>query len=453
LSTTKHGFTESLWEFFCSLKLSIVLLIGLALTSIIGTVVPQGNIPPEYLQTISEAKFKLYQSLSFFDMYHSWWFMLLLYLLTVNLVACSIKRLPRVWKMVSEPQLIMDEGLEKSLSNTYEFKVSGDAGAQKEKLKNFLKSTLGEPVVTEKDGVCHLFVQKNPWCRLGVYVVHLSIIVIFIGALLGSFFGYKAFVNIPEGETIDTVYTQKEKPIKLGFGLRCESFSVSYYNTGAPKEFKSVLTVLENGQPVPGLTNRPTIVNDPLSYKGITFYQSSYGQSGEGAAYHFNLRRRGSSGEGVHVDMKKGDVATISGGATLEVIESTQDVRQFMPEFTGPAAKVRLTTPGKGSESFVVFKNHPEVEEQRGGDIIVGYLGSDEKLYTGLQVAKDPGVWVVWSGCALMVIGIIMAFFMSHKRVWIRLVNGRAVMGGTASKNPAAFEQHFESLVEQVKKL
>ncbi len=205
MSTTKHGFTESLWEFFCSLKLSIVLLIGLALTSIIGTVVPQGNIPPEYLQTISEAKFKLYQSLSFFDMYHSWWFMLLLYLLTVNLVACSIKRLPRVWKMVSEPQLIMDEGLEKSLSNTYEFKVSGDAGAQKEKLKNFLKSTLGEPVVTEKDGVCHLFVQKNPWCRLGVYVVHLNIIVIFIGALLGSFFGYKAFVNIPEGETIDTV--------------------------------------------------------------------------------------------------------------------------------------------------------------------------------------------------------------------------------------------------------
>jgi cytochrome c biogenesis protein len=442
-----------MWEFFCSLKLSIVLLIGLALTSIIGTIVPQGNIPPEYLQTISEAKFKLYQSLSFFDMYHSWWFMLLLYLLTVNLVACSIKRLPRVWKMATEPQLVMDDGLEKSLSNTYEFKVSGDPAAQREKLKSFLKSEMGEPVVTEKDGACHLFVQKNPWSRLGVYVVHLSIIVIFIGALLGSFFGYKAMVNIVEGTSVDTVFTPKEKPIKLDFSVMCEKFSVSYYDTGAPREFKSILTILENGKPVKGYEKIPIIVNDPLTYKGITFYQSSYGQTGEGGGYHFNLRRRGSSGEGVHLDLKKGETATLGDGTTLEVVESTQDVRQFMPEFSGPAAKVKLTAPGKSPESFIVFKNHPEVEEQRGGNLIIQYGGADEKLYTGLQVAKDPGVWVVWAGCALMVVGICMAFFMSHKRVWIRIANGRAVMGGTANKNPAAFELKFETLVEKVKNL
>lgn len=453
MSTTKRGFTESMWEFFCSLKLSIVLLIGLALTSIIGTIVPQGNVPPEYLQTISEAKFKLYQSLSFFDMYHSWWFMLLLYLLTVNLVACSIKRLPRVWKMATEPQLVMDEGLEKSLSNTYEFKVSGDPAAQREKLKSFLKAEMGEPVVTEKDGVCHLFVQKNPWSRLGVYVVHLSIIVIFIGALLGSFFGYKAMVNIVEGTSVDTVFTPKEKPIKLDFSVKCEKFSVAFYDTGAPREFKSILTVLENGKPVQGYENIPIIVNSPLTYKGITFYQSSYGQTGEGGGYHFTLRRRGSSGEGVHIDLKKGDTATLGDGTTLEVVESTQDVRQFMPEFSGPAAKVKLTAPGKSPESFIVFKNHPEVEEQRGGNLIIQYGGADEKLYTGLQVAKDPGVWVVWAGCALMVVGICMAFFMSHKRLWIRIANGRAVMGGTANKNPAAFELKFEALVEKVKNL
>jgi cytochrome c biogenesis protein len=429
------------------LKLSISLLIGLALTSIIGTVVPQGNIPPEYLQTISEAKFKLYQSLSFFDMYHSWWFMLLLYLLTVNLVACSIKRLPRVWKIVSEPQLVMDEAFEKSLSLTHEFKVSGDAVA---KLTKFLKETLGEPVVTEKDGAVHLFVQKNPWCRLGVYVVHLSVIIIFIGALIGSFFGYKAFVNIVEGTSTDTVFTQKDKPIKLDFSVLCESFAVSYYNTGAPKEFKSVLTVLENGKPVKGHEKIPVIVNDPLTYKGITFYQSSYGQTGEGAAYHFNVSRR-NGGEMTHLDLKKGEQVTLSGGARLEVMEATQDVRQFMPEFSGPAAKVQLTMPGKNPESFIVFKNHPEVEEQRKGELVLQYAGGDEKLYTGLQVAKDPGVWVVWLGCALMTIGICMAFFMSHNRVWIRIAGGRAVLGGTASKNPAAFASRFEALVEKLK--
>ena len=375
--------------------------------------------------------------------------MLLLYMLTVNLVACSIKRLPRVWKIVSEPQLVMDEGFEKSLSLTHEFKVSGDAVA---KYKDFLNGIMGAPVVTEKDGAVHLFVQKTPWCRLGVYVVHLSIIIIFIGSMIGSFFGYKAFVNIVEGTSVDTVYTQKETPIKLDFAVRCESFSVAYYNTGAPREFKSILTILENGQPVKGYEKIPIIVNDPLSYKGITFYQSSYGQAGEGAAYHFNVARRG-GGETAHLDLKKGEQVTLGGGVTLEVLESTQDVKQYMPEFSGPAAKVKLQSPGKAAESFIVFKNHPEIEEQRKGELVIQYAGADEKLYTGLQVAKDPGVWIVWFGCALMTIGIYLAFFFSHNRLWIRISGGRAVMGGTASKNPAAFESKFEEYVEKLKKL
>ncbi len=449
LSTKKRTLTESLWDFFCSLKLSISLLIGLAVTSIIGTVIPQGNIPPEYLQTISEAKFRLYQSLSFFDMYHSWWFMLLLYLLTVNLVACSIKRLPHVWKMVTEPALVLDESLEKSLSLTYDFKASS---SELDKLKGFLKAEIGEPVLSERDGVFHLFAQKNPWCRLGVYVVHLSVIVIFIGALIGSFFGYKAFVNIVEGTYIDTVFTAKDSPIKLDFGVHCEKFSVEYYKTGAPKEFKSILTILENGQPVKGFTRIPVIVNDPLTYKGITFYQSSYGQSGDGAVYHFNVALRIGGGS-TNFNIKKGERVTLSGGATLELLESTQDVRQYMPEFSGPAAKVSLVMPGKSPESFIVFKNHPEIEEQRRGELVIQYAGADEKLYTGLQVAKDPGVWVVWFGCTLMVIGIGMAFFMSHQRTWIRLGNGRATLAGTANKNPAAFERKFEEMVEKLKTL
>jgi len=138
-----------LWDFFCSLKLSISLLIGLALTSIIGTVIPQVPVPQEYIQAISPFKLQLYDKLGFFDMYHSWWFILLLYLLTINLIACSIKRLPRVWKIVSEPTLIMDEKFERSLSLTREIKMSGTAPTLKEKMREFLKAEFAEPIVTE----------------------------------------------------------------------------------------------------------------------------------------------------------------------------------------------------------------------------------------------------------------------------------------------------------------
>jgi len=92
VTTNQRDFLHSLWDFFCSLKLTMFLLISLAVISIIGTIVPQGTVPPEYLATISPAKFQIYKALGFFDMYHSWWFILLLYLLTVNLVACSISR-------------------------------------------------------------------------------------------------------------------------------------------------------------------------------------------------------------------------------------------------------------------------------------------------------------------------------------------------------------------------
>lgn len=453
LTTKDRGFLQALWDFFCSLKLSISLLILLAVTSIIGTVIPQvPNIPEEYIRSLSQTKLQLYDKLGFFDMYHSWWFILLLYLLTVNLIACSVKRLPRVWKIISEPTLVMDEGFEKSLSLTHDVKIKGDSGALKEKMVSFLSSEFSKPVVTEVDGTVHLFAQKSPYSRMGVYVVHLSIIIIFIGAIIGSYFGYKGFVSIVEGESVDTVGIRSGKNIPLGFAVKCEKFSVTFYDTGAPKEFKSILTVLENGQPVPGYINVPTIVNDPLTYKGITFYQSSYGSASEGGTFFFSVRPR-TGGAPVKLTARQGDKVSLPGGGTMQVLEATDEVRNFIPQFSGPAARIEVTTGSGAPQVFIVMRNYPELDEQRGGDMVFTYDGSDQKFYTGLQVAKDPGVWVVWLGCALMVVGICMAFFMSHKRVWIRIANGHVVLGGTASKNPAGFQLQFDSLVDKLTKL
>jgi len=436
-----------MWDFFCSLKLSILLLILLAVTSIIGTVIPQGAPPPEYLQTISQTKLLVYQKLGFFDMYHSWWFILLLYLLTVNLVACSIKRLPRVWKIISEPALVLDEGLERSMSNSHTFKMSGDAEALRDKMTAFFRTEFAEPVMTEVDGEYHLFAQRSPYSRLGVYVVHLSIIIIFIGAMIGSFFGYKAFVNIVEGTGTSTVYTRSEKPIELPFTVKCEKFSVAFYDNGAPKEFKSILSVIDNGKTV--IDKRPIVVNDPLSYKGITFYQSSYGPAGD-SIFTFEIKSR-NGGAPAKVIAHQGHPDKLPNGYSLQVLEATQDVKPFMPQFSGPAARVELVPPKGEPQTFIVFRDYPELDAKRGGDLIVTYKGSEDKFYTGLQVAKDPGVWVVWAGCTLMVLGIFMAFFMSHRRLWARISKGHVVLAGSASKNQPAFELRFQDLVDKLK--
>ena len=72
-------------------------------------------------------------------------------------------------------------------------------------------------------------------------------------------------------------------------------------------------------------------------------------------------------------------------------------------------------------------------------------------MYTGLQVAKDPGVWVVWVGCILMMVGIYAAFFMSHRRIWVRVENGIITIGGNASKNQGGFQLFMEKLVTNLK--
>lgn len=452
MATTERSFVENVWDFFCSLKLTLFLLISLALTSIIGTVLPQGQLPPEYVAQISPAKLQIYTKLGFFDMYHSWWFITLLYVFSLNLICCSIKRLPHVFKFVSDPILILGESARNAFSLKQEIKISGSVESARDSLNTFLGQEFGAPTVSEQNGEYHLFAQKSAWSRLGVYVVHLSILVIFIGAIIGSLAGYKAYVSIVEGTSVNTVEARNGGQIPLGFEVLCEKFSVDFYPTGAPKEFRSILTVMENGQPVPGYSQVKVIVNHPLTYKGITFYQSSYGQASEGSEHYITVTPR-SGGTPEKLAVQEGAAVTLKDGTQFRLLEATQEVRQFAPGFSGPAARVEVTPKGAAPQTFIVFKDFPDMNAQRGDALIFGYEGTNARMYTGLQVAKDPGVWVVWLGCTLMVIGLFIAFFMSHKRIWVVVSKGHARIYGNASKNQAAFEMQFDAITEKFKQL
>jgi len=441
---------RAILDFFCSLKLTVITLITLAVISIIGTVVPQGTPPPEYLHSISQNKLKLYQSLGFFDMYHSWWFILLLSLLSINLIACSFKRLPDIWKTITQPALLLDGSLEKTVSNLTVVEIKGGAATLKNQVAAFLETEFAAPVITEEGEAFHLYAQKTPWSRLAVYAVHLSVLVIFIGAIIGSLFGYKGFVNISEGQSADTVMSRADKEIALGFAVRCEKFSVAYYPTGAPKEFKSILTVLENGQPVPGYNRVPVIVNDPLTYKGITFYQSSYGKIGE---HEFSISEPDGSNPQL-LRISSGGAARLPDGSSITLQETTPDISQYQPGVSGPAAQVQVHSASGEHKSFIVYSNNPTRNRMNlasSGGKLLQYRGGEEFMYTGLQVAKDPGVWTVWFGCTLMIIGIYVAFFMSHRRIWVRIENGTITIGGNSNKNPGGFQLYMEQLLVKLK--
>lgn len=452
MSTNQRSFVQQIWDFFCSLKLTLFLLITLAITSVIGTIIPQHpNIDERYWATISVGRRAFYEKLGFFDMYHSWWFLALLAIFSINLIACSIKRLPHVFTFVSQPATTLSETQQKMFMHK-EVKIQSSLDESRDKLAAFLVSHVSTPVITKVGNQYHLFAQKNPWCRLGVYVVHASILVVMAGTIIGNVWGYKGFVAIVEGDTITTVKARNGKDVSLGFGVRCDQFTVSFYDapggggpTQMPKEFKSILTLTEDGKEVPDYKHVRVIVNEPLTYKGITFYQASYGPASDPSTFFFTAKQRdGAKTE--QLALRPGVESRLSDGRSVSIVDLTDNPGE------GLAAVLGISENGGQPKFFKVFKNNPGLDDLRGDKLIFAFTGTDARMYTGLQVNKDPGVWVVWIGCIMMCIGLCIAFFMSHKRVWIVVQHGYARIYGNASKNQPAFLIEFEALAEELHK-
>ncbi|MDG4476230.1 cytochrome c biogenesis protein ResB [Thiovibrio frasassiensis] len=432
------------WRFFASVRLALFSLLILATTSIIGTLIPQKNPADFYIEAFGQRTAQFFQMLDVPDMYNSWWFLALLLLFSINLVVCTIDRLPNVWQMVVLNNLDTEpERLEK-MPHRHLFYGAGDGAALAETTTALLAKNGWKSQSDNKPTGILLFSQKNAWSRLGVYAVHLSILIIFAGAIIGSLLGFKAGVMIPEGSTTDTVYeTGTGKPIPLGFTLQCDDFNVTFYADGTtPKEFRSDLSVLENGKLA--IDKRPIIVNDPLDYKGITFYQSSYEPMQGFNVLITNKNTKVSQFFQIPFGQK---ISWSEGGIDFGVIN--QEVRSRM----GDVQKLKVWfSDGTGEPSIFWMDNDTT-------QAITTPTGTYEfqanQVYaTGLQVAKDPGVWTVYAGCALMLIGLYVAFFLSHRRVWVYIVREetanrcRILVCGSSNKNKLAFENEFTALVE-----
>ncbi|RPI34246.1 MAG: cytochrome c biogenesis protein ResB, partial [Nitrospiraceae bacterium] len=275
--------TDKIWDLFASVKLAIIIFSLISLTSIVGTIVEQQAEPVRNIKLLAKMFgesaapliYRILDSLGFMNMYHSWWFVGLLLLFAANLIICSFDRLPRVLKMVNEKvRPLPPEHLEKmSIKKT--FSLSGNASQIKELGVSALNGIGFKPHESSGEQGTQLYAEKGNFTRLGVYITHLSILIILAGAIAGIFLGYNAFLNLPEGETSSVAFKDRGVEMPLGFGLRCDNFDVEYYpNTDMPKAYRSWLTVIKDGKEV---MKKTISVNDPLEYEGITFYQSSYG--------------------------------------------------------------------------------------------------------------------------------------------------------------------------------
>ena len=440
----KRTIFDRIYQSLASVKLSLFLFGALAATSIVGTLIPQESTVEQRLREYGPKLSAIIELLDFADMYHSWWFKVLLGLLTVNLIVCSFRRLPQTLTLLRAGNQTMDPArLEKMRHHARVQLPVPLAVSQK-----LLAALLGRRYSCqwqERESGWQAVAEKGRFSRLGVYFVHLGVLFILGGALVGSIFGFRGFVTIPEHGTVDRIFIGgKHRALPLGFAIRCDKFTVDFYETGAPKEFRSDVSIIEQGDVV---EQAAILVNDPLTFKGITFYQATYGSEPSDIMLQVKDLK---TGEGRRLEVPFRETVMIPGTKDrLVVMDYAENVGNH-----GPALFIAAAREHQQPASAWILVKQPEFHGNRIGDLVVTVEGLQNSFYTGLQVKKDPGIWVIYAGFSLMLLSMLVALYGSHRRVWLLLDQAsggtKISLGGHSSKHEARFGREFTKLTQDI---
>jgi cytochrome c biogenesis protein len=430
---------RSVWHFFASVKLALFLIGCIGIGAIIGTLIPQQQPAGWYAGVYGDQWARLILVLDIDTMYQAWWFNSLLGLLAINLIVCSIDRFPATWKVMRRDGLA--DGMKRFSGRTTGHHISTElsAGESVARTLSLLRTERYRPRSTETEQGVLIFAQKGPWTRYGVYIVHSSILVIFLGALIGTIGGFKGSILIGEGTAIERIvlrYTGELKRLILPCVVtRLPSISTT---TACPR---SIPQISPSSMMVTRYWTTDIEVNKPLTYKGITFYQASYEPSQDFIISVTNTET-GASRE--FVTGFQQEVGWPEEDLSFGIINA----RAMGPTVVSAKLWFAGATPtGQWVDSGAML----DVETDSGS-----YQASvRQRFSTGLQVVKDPGVWLVYGGFFLLVAGLCISFFMNHRRLWI-FVSSKTehttelIVTGSANKHRPAFETQLERLAHNL---
>jgi cytochrome c biogenesis protein len=214
-----------------------------------------------------------------------------------------------------------------------------------------------------------------------------------------------------------------------------------------PKEYRSDLSFWEKGQEKERAVVR---VNDPFTYKGITFYQSSWDQYP--LSVKFVLKQGGREKE-LLLPMEQ-KTAVPDTPFSLLAVRYVNNLSNL-----GPALGVILYKGQEKVDQSWILADHPEFHGNRLGDFHLKVKDLKTRYISGFQVNQDPGIWFIWIGSSLMLIGFVITFYFSHQQVWVWIreskgsdgeVRTEVLIGATAQKNRGALVLKMERLTEKI---
>jgi cytochrome c biogenesis protein len=357
---TRRRWVNDAVELLSSMRFAISLLTVIAIACIIGTVLKQNEPFNNYVNQFGPFWFEVFERVSLYTVYSAWWFLLILGFLVLSTSLCIVRNTP---KMLKDMRSYRDH-LRRTSLRALPHKASFAAALPQEDAAAKASRVLAARgyAVRRRDGEGGLLLaaKAGTWNRLGYIFTHAAIVIICLGGLMDSdlpirlqiLFGGKEPLHtnmaisevpasgrlglgnptfrgnalVPEGGNTETAIVAYKDGVlvqQLPFALRLKRFIVEFYSTGMPKLFASevVVTDPETGKEFPATIK----VNEPLIYKGIAVYQSSFEDGGS------KLRLTGYPmvGPRAYTFPMKGEV----GGTTA--LETESRSAGFNIEFTG----------------------------------------------------------------------------------------------------------------------
>jgi cytochrome c biogenesis protein len=418
------------------LRLAIILLLIIALFSVSGTVIEQGQLPdfyqsnyPEHPALFGFLSWKVIQVVGLDHVYRTWWFLSLLVLFGTSLTACTFTRqLPALkaaqkWKYYEEPRNFTKLALSAELE-----------GVSLPSITPILQQK-SYRIFQEKDNI--LYARKGIIGKLGPIIVHIGIVAILLGGIWGAMTGFMAQEMIASGDTfqvkniVDAGAWSSQDVLK-DWSVRVNRFWIDYTPTGGIDQFYSDMSVLNNeGKEV---NHEKIYVNKPLRYHGVVFYQTDWGISSvrvrlnKSPIFQLPMAQLDTKGKGRLWGTWIPTKPDLSEGVSL----LAKDLQGMVLIYD---AQGKLINTVRAGMSIPV--NGVNLQ-------ILDVMGS-----TGLQIKFDPGIPIVYTGFALLMLGVVMSYF-SHSQIWALQTGKTLYIGGKTNRAQVAFEQEVLEILDQL---
>lgn len=314
LQTSRRWLADGV-ELLSSMRFAISLLTLISIASIIGTVLKQNEPMTNYVNQFGPFWFEVFSKLNLYAVYSTWWFLVIMGFLVVSTSLCLLRNAP---KMLKDMRSWRENVREQSLRNFHhkaEWRVGISRAALTAQTLARVTANGYKTKVVEKENATLIAAKQGAGNKWGYIFAHASIVIICLGGLLDSdlpiriqklLFDKTPFVGngiiaqipeqhrlglgnptfrgntlIPEGSSSSTAIISQQDGVliqDLPFTIQLKRFIIDYYSTGMPKLFASevVVTDHENGKVFPATIK----VNEPLIYRGVAVYQSSFEDGG-----------------------------------------------------------------------------------------------------------------------------------------------------------------------------